>query len=177
MAESPAEIQHCLPLFPSISQRIWEVESTRTHSQNGKEKQQSHTAVQKFYCRESTWCIKYPNVTHGSISVFLPSLISRDLTQARGELVNSRSFCLAYGGGICCCKLGAVGFSALTAYSWVTRKILQPAADFAFVTKCRQKAVFFPSQSGLDERLVIHPPSAGHSLAPCQVSLMLHFDK
>lgn len=42
--------------------------------------------------------------------------------------------------------------------------------------KCHQKQSFL-SQSGLDKKLDIHPLPAGHSLAPCQVSLMLHFDK
>lgn len=32
----PAEMQHCLPLFPSTSQHIWKVESTQSHPQNGK---------------------------------------------------------------------------------------------------------------------------------------------
>jgi len=59
--------------------------------------------------------------------------------QTRGELGSSCPFYFAHSDRIC---YFTVGFSALAAYSLITGKILEPPADFAFVTEV-------PSESSL----------------------------
>ena len=75
----PAETQHHLPLYPSFSQHIWGVESTQSHSQNGKyrQRQQSHRALQKSCCRERTFCIKRPKlICYSGVHIPLPTIPS-----------------------------------------------------------------------------------------------------
>lgn len=67
----------------------------------------------------------------------------------------------------------ALDFCALAAYSWETRKILQPPV-FTFISKVPSESSFLPIQSVLAERIDIHPVCRlfpGSLTRECEVTL------